>query len=95
MAVFVLRDQLFGGFDALRRRYQQHIGHHAENGDAGKILGRIVGEVWIGGGRGGMRRGIDQKRVAVGVGLGDDGGADGAAGAGAILHHDGLAKLFR
>ncbi len=88
-------DQLLQRLDALGRRDHGHVGDGAERDDRREIAGRIVGDVRIGRGRRGMRGGVDQDGVAVGLGLRDQGGADGAARSSAVLDHDGLAELGR
>ena len=72
-----------------------HVRNRPEGNDGGKVARRIIGHIRIGGGRGRVGGGVDQDRVAVGVRLGDHGGADRAAGAAAVLHHDRLTQLAR
>src|SRR5690606_18385356 len=59
--------------------------------DRREIALRIVRELGIDGGRSGERRGVEQQGMAVGRRFRDDGGADRAAGAGAVVDHDLLA----
>ena len=85
------RDQLAHVLDRQLRRHRQRVGHDSDQADRREILHRVVGELGIDDGVGDVRgRGRHAERVAVGRGLGDRIGADGAAGAGAVLDHDGL-----
>ena len=88
-------DQVLHGLEAARGVHHRHVRDGAERNDAGEVAHRIVAEIGIGRGRRRMRGGLDQQRVAVGLGLDDGGGADRAAGAAAVLDHDGLAELAR
>ncbi|SPA49127.1 protein of unknown function [Cupriavidus taiwanensis] len=72
-----------------------HVRHRGQVGDGGEVLGGIVGQSRVdrridavGRGRG------DAQRIAVRRGLGQEGGADAAAGTAAVVDHHGLAQLL-
>ena len=86
------RDQ-FG--DRLRRHrgmHQHDIAARRDQSDRREILARVVADVGIERRIDRQRARGDQQRVAVGRGLGDLARRDGAAGAAAVLDHDGLAE---
>jgi hypothetical protein len=80
---------------AFRGRGDQHARLHAEHGNRNEVVDRIVGQRLVERGGGTLRGGQQQDGVTVGIGLGGRGGADRAAGAGAVLDHEGLADLLR
>ena len=92
---FRQREQLTHVLHRQLRRHRQRIGHDADHRDRREILDRIVDQLGVDDGVGDVRGGRRHaERVAVGRGLGDRIGADGAAGAGAVLDHDGLPEPF-
>ena len=77
-----------------RRRADQNVRHRPDQENRIEILAVIERQVGIERAVHRERRGIVQNRVAVGIGLGDHGLADGAAGAAAIFDGEWLAKIF-
>ena len=64
--------------------------HRGDQPDRREILARIVARIGIEARIDRDRAGVaEQQRVAVGLGLGDRAGAEIAAGAGAVIDHDG------
>ena len=74
------------------RMHQHDIAARRDQADRREILARVVADVGIERRVDRKRARRDQKRVAVGRGLGDLARRDGAAGAAAVLDHDGLAE---
>ena len=94
---FVLgeRDQLLDRLDAELGRHHQHLGDLGDQRHRREIAQRIVRHALnVRRYRYRARRGEEQ-RIAVGVGLGDVVGADGAGGAGPVLDIDALAERRR
>ena len=86
------RDQ-FGDRTRRHRRMHQHdIAARCDQSDRREILARVVADIGIERRVDRERARGDQERVAVGLGLGDLARRDGAAGAAAVLDHDGLAE---
>jgi len=71
------------------------LGSKSERDDAGQVAQRVVRQVLVRGRRDRIRRGVCEKRVAVGLGFRHQRRADGAARAGAVLDDDGLPELGR
>ena len=67
----------------------RHVGDPADRGEGG---GRVVGQLAVERAAGGLADMVHQDGVAVGVGLGDAGGAQGTAGAADILDDHLLAQ---
>jgi hypothetical protein len=88
-------DEILERFHAQRRRHHERALGITDPGDAGEILERVVGKIAV------QRRvdresgGTDEERVAVGRGLRDEGRADRAARAGAVLDHHRLPPASR
>ena len=90
------RDQLLDRVRLHRGMRDQHEGDGADLGDRLELLQRVVGRLGPDGGEHdqlGAR--AEKERVAVGRRASHRCGADGAAGAGAIVDHDRLAQLDR
>ena len=67
--------------------------HRGDEPDRRKVLARVVAGIGVEARIDRNRAGVaEQQRVAVGLGLGDRAGAKIAAGAGAVVHHDGVLK---
>ena len=82
-------DQFGDGFGRKRRIHHQRIRRVADQADRRKILARIVADVLVERRPDRERAGVaEHQRVAVGLAFGDRLGADGAAGAGAVVDHD-------
>ena len=79
----------------LVRRHHQHVRQADERRYPGEVARRVITRIRIGRRHDHVRGGMDQQRVAVGIGLGDGAHADRAAGAEAVLDHDRLAELGR
>ena len=75
-----------------RRMHQHDIAARRDQADRREILARVVADVGIERRIDRERARRDQKRVAVGLGLRHLARRDGAAGAAAVLDHDGLAE---
>ena len=75
-----------------RRVHHQHQRDRGQLGDRREILDRVVGRL-LQAGVDRERDGGDQQGVAVGRGLGHDGGADRAAAARPVVDHGGLAPV--
>ncbi|MNL00236.1 hypothetical protein D3C87_1206620 [compost metagenome] len=71
----------------------QHVGRGGQQRDVREILRRVVRQLGPDGRVDHVVRGRDQQRVAVRVGARHDLGADLPAGAGAVVHHEGLLQL--
>ena len=86
-------DEVLDGLPALGWRDDQHIGVLADHQRTGEVLGGVVGHVRHDPGRDGVGGGIGEDGVAIGLRPRHCADAQGAAGAAAILDHDGLAQL--
>ena len=88
-------DQLGHGLGRERGIHHQRIRRIADHADRRKILARIVADILVERRSDRQRAGIaEQQRVAVGIALRHRLGADGAAGAGAVVDHDFFAEQF-
>ena len=87
------RHEIGNRLESARRRNDEDAGRGSERDHGDEIARGIVGEARIERRRDRVGIGIHEQRVAVRFRTRDSGGADGAAGPGAVLHHDGLAKL--
>jgi hypothetical protein len=84
--------------ERLGREGGRHLHHErlgVDGGNGRDIAQEVVIELLIKRGVNGIRRGDDEERVAIGGGVGDIGGRQIAARAGAIFHHDRLTELLR
>lgn len=89
-------DQLGQGFWRQLRIDHDHIGHGREQPDRREILQRIVGQLLVERlVRGQRAGGAHQQGVAVRGGVRGRRGADIAAGAGAVVDHEGLSERGR
>jgi hypothetical protein len=61
--------------------------------DSGKVVRRIIREIWIERGRDRVCGAVGQDRVTVGLGFRDEGAANSATGTGAVLDNDALTDL--
>ncbi len=84
------RDQLLQGAHAHVRSHREDVGEKADLGHRLEVPDRVVGDLVVEAGIDGERIGRQQQRVAVGAGARDEGEADIAAGAAAVLDHDRL-----
>jgi hypothetical protein len=88
---FEHRDQLLHRIDAKRRRYDQHARQAAQHGDGRQILQAVVTQVLVKHVVHRVSRGHEHERIAIGLGARGLADADGAAGAGAVVHDHRLA----
>ena len=87
-------DEIGHGLEALRRRRHQHTRLNAEQHDRCKIAQAIVGQGLVQNDVRAQRRGVQKKRVAVGVGLRHLSSAKDAASARPVFDDERLAELL-
>ena len=89
------RDQLGDRVGREVEPRHQHVGHRPQDGDSGEVLARVERQLGVEGGGDGVRGDrVEADRVAIRSRLGDDVRADIAAGAGAVLDDELLARQF-
>ena len=87
-------DELLDRLRRRRVRHQQDFADLRHHRNRREVLFAVVGQFGIERRIGGVARKHHQQRVAVGFGLRDRAGSDGAAGAGAVVDDDGLTELL-